>query len=281
MPELPEVETIVRELSAEIVGDRIEAATVRWAKAVAPLTPDAFALAAAQRRIHSVSRRGKHILIELDELWMLIHLRMTGRMLVAPRIDDELAASKHVQVWWALTSGRALLFWDVRKFGRVLLCEDPLEVVGDLGPEPLGDQFTPAALKHILTAHHRQIKPLLLDQRVLAGLGNIYVDESLWRAGIHPLRRSHTLNEAEATRLYASIRAELRQAIDHRGTTLRDYRNPANEAGGHGPHLAAYGRTDAPCPRCGTPIVRSVVGSRGTHHCPICQPHKGAEDDAN
>jgi formamidopyrimidine-DNA glycosylase len=176
-----------------------------------------------------------------------------------------------VHVYWELASGDTLFFRDIRKFGRVYLAQSPEQVLGDLGPESLDDALTPEGFAAALHSRRRQIKPLLLDQRFVAGLGNIYVDEALWRTGIHPMTPSDSLSSEQAATLLAAIRNTLTEAIRDGGTTLRDYRNALNAEGQHGPALAAYGRTGQPCLRCGQPIERLVVGSRGTHICPRCQ----------
>jgi len=177
-------------------------------------------------------------------------------------------------VLFPLDDGQSLCFYDQRKFGRLRLVDDPAEVLNDLGPEPLADDFTAAQLGEMLTRRRGRIKPLLLNQHFLAGLGNIYSDESLWRAGIHPLRRANTLTPAQVQRLHRAIRDVLRAAIADGGTTLPDatYQRTDGQPGEFGKRLAVYGRAGQPCLRCGTAIERIRVSQRGTHFCPRCQP---------
>jgi len=272
MPELPEVETIVRQLAHCIVGQQIVHTTVNWPRTLATHTPQAFAEHVQGRAIASVERRAKLIVVSLPPDWLIIHLRMTGRLLVGDPSTLAANVEPHVQVVWRFASGAGLLFVDVRKFGRIYLTPRRETVLAGLGPEPLDGSLTPERWHTMLQGRHRQIKPLLLDQRFLAGLGNIYVDEALWRARIHPSECSSAISRPEADALLDSIRAVLGEAIAAGGTTLRDYRNALDGKGEHGPQLAVYGRTDQPCSRCGHLITRLVVGSRGTHICPVCQP---------
>ena len=172
-----------------------------------------------------------------------------------------------------LDDGRWLVFADTRKFGRLYLVDDPAEVLGDLGPEPLAADFTPERLARMLGGRGGRIKPLLLNQRFLAGLGNIYTDEALWRAGVHPLQAADTLTPDQVRRLHAGIVSVLREAIADGGTSLRDnqYRQPDGDTGAYQHLLAVYGRAEQDCPRCGAAVERLVVGQRGTHICPRCQ----------
>jgi formamidopyrimidine-DNA glycosylase len=270
MPELPEVESIVCGLAPALLGRTIVAAEVRWERAVATSSPEAFVRGLVGRRMTGVTRRGKYILIALDGRHLLVHLRMTGRLLLWPSPQAEMLGDPYLRALLVLDTGAVLAFRDVRKFGRLWLVDDPCEVVGALGPEPLGEDFSLEGL-HQLLRRRRQLKPLLLDQHALAGLGNIYVDEALWDAGLHPLRQADSLNDAEVSRLYAAIRTVLERAIAQGGTTLRDYRTANGEPGRHQECLAVYGRAGQPCPRCGGPVARIVVGQRGTHYCPVCQ----------
>jgi formamidopyrimidine-DNA glycosylase len=272
MPELPEVETVARILRGRIVGETIADVQVNWERTIEGWEVSAFRETLRGRTITGIGRRGKYILIEVPPQWLIVHLRMTGRLCDCSVRDDPLLSDKHVHVSLRFASGRVLYFWDLRKFGRFWLVDNPQAVVGDLGPEPLDEGFSAAEFVRLLMARRRQLKPALLDQRFLAGLGNIYVDEALWQAQLHPLRRTHTLTQGEAARLYTSIRRVLRDALAHDGTTLRDYRTPCNEPGQHQYMLAVYGRQGEPCPRCGGSIERIVVGQRGTHYCPRCQP---------
>ena len=270
MPELPEVETVVRGLRPALVGRTFTGATVRWPRTIAHPEADRFPAQLAGRRITAVGRRGKYIVLTLDRGWLLIHLKMSGRLRVVPA-DEPLEA--HTHTTFDLDDGRQLRFRDVRKFGRVHLVDDAEQVIGQLGPEPLADDFTLAVFRQRLARRSGRLKSLLLNQQFLAGLGNIYADESLFAARLHPLRRADTLSPAEQARLYAAIRATLSAAIAGQGTTLSDggYTDAQGRSGRYQARLAVYGRRGQPCPVCGTPIERIIVGGRSTHFCPGCQ----------
>jgi formamidopyrimidine-DNA glycosylase len=276
MPELPEVETIARALEAQLSGRTIVRSEVRWPRAIACPSADDFARQIRGRRVRSISRRGKFLVFALDHGFLLAHLRMTGRLLLCDAAHQEDCATPfndaHTHVYLYLDGDKILRFRDVRKFGRLYLVEDPAQVLGELGLEPLEPTFTVAALGELLRGSRRLLKPFLLDQRRLAGLGNIYADEALWRAGLHPLRRSDGLSVAEVVRLHAAIQDVLREAIAHGGTTLRDYRSADDAPGRHQWSLAVYGREGQPCLRCGEAIVRMVVQQRSSYYCPRCQP---------
>jgi len=282
MPELPEVETVARGLRASLVGCTIVGVEVRWARSVIPPDPATFARRLIGQAVTGVGRRGKWIVIALsggDTL--LVHLRMTGQLVLGPGggygkppySDGEWPDERHVRVLFLLDDGRYLRFSDTRKFGRLWLVDDPAGVLGALGPEPLGDDFTAARFGEMLAHRRGRIKPLLLDQRFLAGLGNIYTDETLWRACIHPLRRADTLTHAEVWRLHRAIRSVLRAAIASGGTTLSDgaFQRTDGRSGEFASRLAVYGRVGQPCPRCGTAVERTRVSQRSTHFCPHCQ----------
>lgn len=278
MPELPEVETVVRGLrAAGAVGARIRQVDVRWPRTVAGAAPAAFVAALRGRTIRRLARRGKHIVADLDGgRHLLVHLRMTGQFrLEAPGAPPD----PHDRLILALQRGRRrwqLHYRDTRKFGRFRLTDSPRTLLARLGPEPLAAAFTAAALRARLAGRRRMLKPLLLDQSTVAVLGNIYVDEALWRARLHPCRQAGTLAPAETARLHAAIRKVLREAVDIGGTSLGDGRanfySVAGRRGRHADNLRVFRRTGAPCPRCGRPVVRIVVGQRGTHLCPRCQP---------
>jgi len=290
MPELPEVETVVRGLRERIIGEVITAVEIYWPRTVAGHAPADLAAGLVGAAVTGVSRRGKYAVISLGERGcLLVHLRMTGRLLVEEPDEPEVRPSaegadtdppawegpaglaRHTRVLWRFASGRRLRFWDLRKFGRVLWAPTPNEALAALGPEPLAPDLTPAILGEMLHARRRQLKPLLLDQHFIAGLGNIYVDETLWEARIHPARRSDSLTDDEVARLHAAIVDVLRAAVRGRGTTLRDYRGADNLPGDYQRALAVYGREGHPCRRCGHAIERIVIGNRGTRLCPICQ----------
>lgn len=275
MPELPEVETLRQDLDDWVVGRTIQSVQVHWQKTIADPEPAAFGDQLAGCRVTGTDRRGKYLILNLDNgANLIIHLRMTGQLLRCATLPDE---RKHVHVILALDNNEMLLYRDVRKFGRMWLVDDVQQVVGDLGPEPLGDDFTQSAFAQRLAQHRGMIKPLLLNQRFIAGLGNIYTDEALFMASIHPERRACDLTETDAANLYDAIRAVLVQGIRHRGTTLNDFCDLEGETGENQNSLSVFQRTEEPCPRCGTQIQRAVVGGRGTFFCPKCQ----ASDDKN
>jgi formamidopyrimidine-DNA glycosylase len=271
MPELPEVETVVRGLRPSLMGRVITDVVVYWERSIAAPEADVFVRHVTGRRVVGVGRRGKWIVIELDDgETLLVHLRMTGQLLLE---RDECAEDKYTRVLFRLDDGGQLRFSDMRKFGRLVLTDEPDEVLGELGPEPLADTFTAPLFGEMLAQRRGRIKSLLLNQRFLVGLGNIYVNEALWRARVHPLRAANTLSPAEVERLHGAIRAVLREAIDEGGTTLADgaYQQADGSAGEFAVRLAIYGREGEPCPRCGEEIERVVVGQRGTFVCGECQ----------
>jgi formamidopyrimidine-DNA glycosylase len=270
MPELPEVEHVARQLRADLVGRRIVRASVFWPRSVSGMTPDAFEQALGGRLVKEVGRRGKYLLVTLDNGQVLVvHRRMSGNLIFADAQDGAL----YVRVAFALDDGRYLLYSDPRKFGRLMLVpsENLADIFTHLGPEPLDEAFTPAVLAKRLAGGKRSIKATLLDQSVIAGVGNIYADEALYAAQIHPLRPADSLDADEINRLHAAIQSVLEKGIEHGGTTFGRYRDAYNEAGGNFDHLVVYQKTGQPCPRCGTPIERITVAQRGTHYCPHCQ----------
>ena len=272
MPELPEVEHVARSLGAQITGSTIaRVSKLDWPRMVETPDPAMFAALLEGRTVEGVGRRAKWIVATLDSGWSLaLHLRMSGYITVhsPSEIPDQ-----YTHLVLELTDGRQVFFHDTRKFGRARLldAEGLLALDQAHGLEPLTDQWTPAVFGTLL--HHRKtkIKPLLLDQKVVAGIGNIYADEALWRAKIHPLRLSNSLNEAEVEALHHGIRAALSAGLSNGGSTLRDYRNSYGESGSNQDHFNVYNQQGKPCPRCGTPIEKTVVAQRGTHLCPVCQ----------
>ncbi len=274
MPELPEVETVVRGLRPSLMGRVITDVVVYWERSIAAPDADVFVQRVTGQRIVGVGRRGKWIVIELNGgETLLVHLRMTGQLLLE---RDECAKDKYTRVLFHLDDGGQLRFSDMRKFGRLVLTDEPDEVLGKLGPEPLADTFTAPLFGEMLAQRRGRIKSLLLNQRFLVGLGNIYVNEALWRARVHPLRAANTLSPAEVERLHGAIRAVLREAIDEGGTTLADgtYQQADGSAGEFARRLAIYGREGKRCPRCGGEIERITVGQRGTFVCAECQSLK-------
>jgi formamidopyrimidine-DNA glycosylase len=271
MPELPEVETIVRGLRRQLIGRKIGSVRVRSARVLAQPLPR-FRKALKGAIIREISRQGKFILIAFDGgLRLVTHLRMTGQFLLVP---PEQAIDKHTHVIFDLEPGPLQLrYRDVRKFGRLGLLipgDQSIPLLKDLGPDAL--EISIETFFKNLQQKKRAIKPLLLDQTFLGGLGNIYVDESLYRAGIHPLTRADTLDREQVRELHRHMRRILNQAIKAKGTTVSDYRGPEGVVGGFQRFLRVYGRAGEPCGACGTRIQKTRVGGRGTHTCPACQP---------
>ncbi|WP_319521919.1 DNA-formamidopyrimidine glycosylase [uncultured Desulfosarcina sp.] len=278
MPELPEVQTVVDTLNqCGIVGRTIDGARVRWPKTIAGDSPAGFCRRVQGCRILRITRRGKYIVLCLSGgFTLLIHLRMTGR-LNWTRQDRALNAHEHVIL--KVGPHHELRFQDTRKFGRIVLTDAPEAILGKLGPEPLGRGFTRARFFIMLQARKRQLKPLLLDQTFLVGLGNIYVDEALWLAGIHPCRRSDSLDRQEADALHRAIRKVLNQGLKNEGTSLGsgqgNFHAVGDRPGKNADKLNVFRRTATPCPRCNTTIERIIVGQRSSHICPVCQKMSG------
>jgi formamidopyrimidine-DNA glycosylase len=272
MPELPEVEHAARTLGAQIVGRRIVAVTkLDWERMVETPEIAHFLALLEGREVLAAGRRAKWILLTLDSGWTLaLHLRMSGYITVH---EADAQPDGYTHLVLLLDDGRQVFFHDTRKFGRARLLDGAglAALHAAHGLEPLTDAFTPNALAELLRRRSARLKPLLLDQRVIAGIGNIYADEALWRAQLHPLRTSDSLDDDEIARLHSGIRLALLQGLERGGSTLRDYRNSYGEAGTNQDHFNVYDRAGAPCPRCGTAIERTVVGQRGTHLCPFCQ----------
>lgn len=311
MPELPEVETIKRTLSPRLVGRTIERVEVRTPKFIVGASPEDFGRAVEGARIAGLDRRGKFLVFNLDYPAggggdttdrdaqraadrvaegpagrarpgdILVHLKMAGQ-LVWCRPGEDLGATrgKHTHVVFHLDDGNELRYIDLRHFGRVYFARgdagDPvlsraLRTFESLGPEPREGGLQWESFRAGLASRNARLKPLLLDQSFVAGLGNIYADECLFRAGVHPLRRASTLSDKEARALYDAMWEVLAQAIDLRGTSVRDYVDGESRRGEFAERLQVYGRTGELCPRCGTPIERLVIGGRSSHFCPKCQ----------
>jgi len=271
MPELPEVETIASVLRhgsdhhPSLLDKTILGAHLLWERTLAYPSPAEFREKIIGQVIHEIGRRGKFLLFSLSQDTLLIHLRMSGDLLVEPSSNPP---ANHHRLMLDSDGGLRLAFNDPRKFGRVWLVANPEQVLGSLGPEPLSPQFTPEMFYQQLQKHDRQLKPLLLDQTFLAGLGNIYADEALHRAKLHPQMRAASLNRAQAERLWTSIRQVLQEGIQRSGASI-DW---VYRGGDFQHYFRVYRRNGEPCPECGTPIQRILVGQRGTHFCPSCQP---------
>ncbi len=272
MPELAEVEYIARQLRANVMGAQIAGVDVFWPRVVAHPAPETFAAEIAGRVIAGINRRGKLLLLELSGGgWLTVHRRMSGnlRLLKADEPDE-----RYLIAQLRLADGRRVQYSDPRKFGRLAFwrAEELPAALAGYGAEPLAEDFTAEKLAEILHGRARALKPLLLDQSRIAGLGNIYTDEALHRAGLHPLRRADTLTSAEIARLREAIVTVLEIGIAHGGTTFGRHQTLFGEAGRNVQHLLVYRREGQPCLTCGTPIQRIVVGQRGTRFCSRCQP---------
>lgn len=275
MPELPEVETIARNLrrgtggAPSLIGQTIKGARLLWLRTLAEPDPDAFQGLLPGQKVVEIGRRAKFLAITLTESVLVCHLRMSGDLRMEP---SESPVATHDRVILDFESGWRLSFNDTRKFGRVWLVNDTQSLFAPLGPEPDDPALTPAKFHEMLHSRDRAIKPLLLDQHFLAGLGNIYTDEALFRAGIHPLQSTELLDLQDAARLLESIRFTLARGIESNGASI-DW---VYRGGDFQNHFQVYQQTGNPCPRCGQPVHKTTVGQRGTHFCPHCQPLKGA-----
>ncbi|MCI0432178.1 MAG: bifunctional DNA-formamidopyrimidine glycosylase/DNA-(apurinic or apyrimidinic site) lyase [Gemmatimonadetes bacterium] len=273
MPELPEVETIARDVHARAAGRAITAVHIARRDILAPGTSASRLTRALRgRRLESVGRRGKNVVLRFDGGWRLVvNLGMTGRIVVS---DAPIAGQLgHIAARFGLDDGRALLYDDARRFGRLDL-RDPEGFErrsAELGLEPLGDAFTAQWLHHTTRGSRVPLRNWLLDQHRVAGIGNIYANEALFRAGVRPTRRAHRLTRAEAARLRNAIRDVLREAIRDRGTTLSDYRDAGGERGAFQFRLRVYDRAAEPCVRCGRAVRRVVLSNRSAFYCPGCQ----------
>ena len=274
MPELPEVQTIISDLKAAgIEGAVITGAKVYWARTIAQPSASAFCKRIKGQKISTIRRRGKFIVFDFkngDHL--LMHLRMSGRL---HWIAQKMPRQKHEHVILSFSGGRQLRFHDTRKFGRIYLTSDADKILGRLGPEPLASGFTRQILAQRLNQRRRLLKPLLLDQTFIAGLGNIYVDEALWDARLHPKRIAASLSLPEIKALHGAIARVLNRALKNLGTSLGtgkpNFYSVARRRGRNKDELKVFRRTNLPCPRCKSPIERVIVGQRSTHICRSCQ----------
>ena len=272
MPELPEVETIARKLKPHLLGRTIQGAQLRWQRTLAYPSPTRFRERIRGQEIKEVARRAKYFILRLSDYSLLIHLRMSGDLSI--KEESKIKPEKHDRLILSLLApslGNStlshLVFNDTRKFGRVWLTADPEEVLGMLGPEPLSRRFTPEWLHTALQGKHRLLKPLLLDQTFIAGLGNIYTDESLHLAKLHPLASSDSVTVSQAEMLHQAICTVLKEGIRRNGASF-DW---VYRGGEYQNHFRVYDRAGKPCPVCGTNIERIIVGQRSTHVCPTCQ----------
>ncbi|MBH5318484.1 DNA-formamidopyrimidine glycosylase [Paenibacillus sp. GSMTC-2017] len=279
MPELPEVETVKRTLIELVAGKRISSVTVKLPRIIMkPSEPEQFADALVGHTIQTVERRGKFLRIILDGLVLVSHLRMEGRYGVFASDDP---VEKHNHVLFHFDDGTDLRYKDVRQFGTMHLFKTGedllLPPLNKLGIEPLEPEFTAKVLREKLEKRTTSIKPILLNQELIVGLGNIYVDEALFMAQIHPERTPNSMRPAEWTKLYEAIRHTLGRAVEAGGSSIKSFVNGQGEMGMFQHQFNVYGRKNEPCPSCGNPIEKYVVGGRGTHICKKCQPNKLAK----
>jgi formamidopyrimidine-DNA glycosylase len=273
MPELPEVETIVREMREEkIEGKVITQALVFWNRTIHGIAPDVFSKQIVGQKIKTIQRRGKYLVFQLSQDALLVHLRMTGKFII---IDPEEKVTSHERVRLILNDGRALRYEDQRKFGKWHLVHNPEQFLELLGLEPLSQEFTLKAFKECLNDSKTRIKPFLLDQKHISGLGNIYVDEALWEAKIDPRRPVNSLIKKEIEALYHAIPLVLKRGIANLGTSLgakrANYFSVSGRRGGNQYQLNVFRRDGLLCPRCQANIIKITVAQRGTHLCPNCQ----------
>ena len=270
MPELPEVETIRRQLEPEIAGAQLRNADSHWS---AKFTP---AIEVVGTTVEAIGRRGKYLIFELDDGRELIaHLGMTGQFSIAEPADSQSAQGPHVRAWWGLDDGRTLVFTDVRRFGRLHAVDAgdyaAITTLHHMGPEPLSDDFTGDSLYRALAKSSRPVKTQLLSQRPVAGVGNIYADEALFIARINPQARR--VGKERCHDLAEAIQSVLQTGIDNGGTTLRDYTHVDGEQGSNQHDLDVYGRGGEPCIECGRPLARIILDARTTTYCTFCQRH--------
>jgi len=269
VPELPEVETVKNELAPHVLGHRITGVTLNWEGIVKEPHPSLFRSRLIGQKITGLARRGKYLLFSLAEgEFLIIHLKMTGSLLLAPNSARPL---KYVRAVIHLDGGTDIHFRDPRKFGAMRLVRDAQPVVRRLGPEPLEGSFTPQVLAERLKKRQAPIKAILNDQTAVAGLGNMYADEALFSARLHPRRAGSSLSFEEVKRLHESIREVLKAAIGNKGASVNTYFRPSGEKGTAHSEFKVAHRGGQPCPRCGTPIERITVRNRGTYFCPECQ----------
>ncbi|SHK01956.1 bifunctional DNA-formamidopyrimidine glycosylase/DNA-(apurinic or apyrimidinic site) lyase [Desulforamulus aeronauticus] len=277
MPELPEVETVVRSLEAHLAGLTVTGVNLLKPEVIrSPKSEEFIELLIGKAFLKKLGRRGKYILLHLsDNLTLVAHLRMTGRLIYC---EAEFPLEKHTHVIFLLDNGKHLRFADVRRFGRLQLIATPkimeLSGIKDLGPEPLEPEFTREFFKREIRRRRTRIKPLLLDQSFIAGLGNIYADEALFRAKVHPERLAPDLTSREAAGLHKAIVEVISEGIEHRGTSFRDYVDGEGRSGSFQNHLKVYNRENLPCSHCGKPISRIKVAGRSSYYCSSCQKTK-------
>ena len=267
MPELPEVETIKNELLPRVIGRRFNGINVCDAKSVRQPSVEEFQQKLIGQKIDGLDRRGKYLIFHLSSgAALIIHLKMSGALLLNPNQPD-----RHTRVIFHLDNGSQLIFTDRRRLGAIWLVENELSIVGKLGPEPLTPEFSTETLTKRLQKHEAPIKAVLLDQAVIAGIGNMYADEALFAAKIHPLRKANSLSPQEIRNLHQTIRNVLQSAIDNKGASIDTYKRPDGQLGTAHSNFCVAHRGGKPCPVCGTLIQRLAIRNRGSYFCPNCQ----------
>ena len=274
MPELPEVETVRKTLKHLTQGKEIERVSVYWGNIIKqPQDPDEFGQMLIGQTIEDISRKGKFLIFHLNDIALVSHLRMEGKFGV---YDKSIDKPKHTHVIFHFTDGTELRYNDVRKFGTMHAFPKGMEVknkpLNQLGPDPFDEAFTLDYFYKKLSKTSRNMKSVLLDQSIVAGLGNIYVDEALYRSGVHPERIAHSLTKTEIEKVREASIAVILEAIEQGGTTIRSYLNSQGEIGMFQQKLRVYGKQNSECTECGSLITKSKVSGRGTHICPLCQP---------
>jgi formamidopyrimidine-DNA glycosylase len=270
VPELPEVETIKNSLEPHLKGLSFTDIKILDKKPLQNLSAAEFRQRLTGRKILRLHRRGKYLLIHLsDRENLIIHLRMTGALLWDPKSEE-----RFTRIQFIFDNGKKMVFTDVRRFGRMYMTKKPESIIGKLGIEPLSNSFTPQYLASILKSHSSPIKSVLLNQELIAGIGNMYADEALYQAKIHPLRRAPSISLKETAVLHKAITNVLEKAIKNQGASIRNYRQPDGTAGKAHEEFAVAHRGGELCNRCGATIARIVVGQRGTYYCPSCQINK-------
>lgn len=272
MPELPEVATIVSQLKNFLPGKKIIDIKILNPKLIKNISAEKFVKILKGRVFKNIRRRAKIIIFDFGEIFVLVHLKLSGRLLyLKPGVPVE----KHTHLIFKLSDGYELRFWDLRQFGYFKVFEGSLVDIAELkefGPEPLEENFTFEKFKELFKGKNKKIKPLLMEQNFIAGIGNIYADEILFYAGVHPLRRAAALKEGQLKKMYEGMRKILKKAIEKRGSSIDDYEDATGAEGGYAPFLKVYGREGEKCPHnCGGVITRIKIGSRSAHFCPICQ----------
>ncbi|MCB8924753.1 MAG: bifunctional DNA-formamidopyrimidine glycosylase/DNA-(apurinic or apyrimidinic site) lyase [Ardenticatenaceae bacterium] len=269
MPELPEVETVVRALRQPLIGRTVTGVRNDWPRHIGTPGLDELRVRIQGCQFQAINRRAKYLVFTLTQgETLIVHLKMSGHLAV---VDAAKPADKHVHTIFELDNNQELRFRDIRKFGRVYLVQNPEVILGKLGPEPLESGFTPEVLRDRLNGRTRALKPLLLDQELIAGIGNIYADEALFYAKLHPTRPANTLSQHEITALHSAIQKVLNMGIEREGASIELYVKPDGSKGDMQNAVAVFRRTGDPCYECGRPIERIVLGGRSTHFCSNCQ----------